>query len=240
MTQVEEDLPVEQDVNDKPEDDQQKTLKEALEKEIKQKEEEQRVKMEQRAKVQAEMERKQKEEQERIQSEEAQRQAAKNSQGDEVLREDQREPEKEPDEEGAAIKKESVAEEEKKVEEPESRTFTHRGKTYRKRLNPSNGVNTNHSLEDVHQYVGEWPPERCGEKRRVQDEIPYRSIDDYVNTMRQSCGVPGEAFLWPSERVGFQRAIAVALQQLPTGHMISVKNAQKIPKKFYHKKDELD
>ena len=96
------------------------------------------------------------------------------------------------------------------------RTFTWRGKTYKTKLTVSNGVNSNHSLEDIHRYVGAWPPERCGEKRKVQDEVAFQSIEDFVNTIRQSCSEPGAAFLWPSRRVQFGKAISVALHHLPT------------------------
>ena len=69
--------------------------------------------------------------------------------------------------------------------------------------------------------------------------MPFQSIDDFVNTMRQSSSGGDAAFLWPSERMGIMRAIAVAIHHLPVGHMVSIKNAQKIPAKFYEKDGSL-
>ena len=70
-------------------------------------------------------------------------------------------------------------------------------------------------------------------------ETPYQSIDDLVNTMRQASSDGTGKFLWPSERYGVMRSIAVTLHHLPVGHMMSIKNAQKIPAKFYDKDGSL-
>ena len=111
--------------------------------------------------------------------------------------------------------------------------YAWRGKTYRKKV--GNGVNASHAIEDIHEYVSQWPPHRCSPKRDVTHEVPYQSTDDFVNTCRQSGSGEDAAFLWPSGRIGFMRAIAVAIHHLPVGHMVSIKNARKIPAKFYDK-----
>ena len=65
------------------------------------------------------------------------------------------------------------------------------------------------------------------------DEVPYESVDDYINTLRQASEEGKGAFKWPSTMFGFMRALAVALHHLPTGHMVTIKNAQPIPEKLY-------
>ena len=70
-------------------------------------------------------------------------------------------------------------------------------------------------------------------------EIPYESIHDLVNTMRQSSNNGNSAYLCPLERFGFMRAVSTALHHLPVGHMISIKDAQNVPKKFYDKSGKL-
>ena len=112
-----------------------------------------------------------------------------------------------------------------------------RGKTWRKKV--GNGVNASNAIEDIHEYVSQWPPHRCSPKRDVTHEVPYQSTDDFVNTCRQSGSGEDAAFLWPSGRLGFMKAIAVAIHHLPVGHMVSIKNARKIPAKFYDKDGAL-
>ena len=105
--------------------------------------------------------------------------------------------------------------------------YTWREKAYREKV--SKDVNTNHSIEDILDYVANYPPHRCSPKREVAAEVPFQSIGGFVNTMRQSSSSGDGAFLWPSERFGIMRAIAVTLHHLPVGHMMSIKNAQMIP-----------
>eukprot|EP00974_Lingulodinium_polyedra_P076475 7401494-Lingulodinium_polyedra.AAC.1 len=49
--------------------------------------------------------------------------------------------------------------------------------------------------------------------------------------MRAAC-VPQGAFRWPSESLGFQRAVTVAVQHLPPGHMLVPKSGDPIPESF--------
>ena len=71
----------------------------------------------------------------------------------------------------------------------------------------SKDVNTNHSIEDILDYVANYPPHRCLPKREVAVEVPFQSIDDFVNTMRQSSSSGDGAFLWPSERFELSRSV---------------------------------
>ena len=112
-----------------------------------------------------------------------------------------------------------------------------RGQHYAVKI--SKDVNTSHSLEEIWDHVGAFPEHACAPKRDVSHEVPFQSIDDYVNTIRQSCR-HGGAFRWPSNRYGFMRAISVAFHHLPVGHMFSIKNAQEIPDDYYHKSGKLD
>ena len=112
-----------------------------------------------------------------------------------------------------------------------------KGKAYREKVGA--GVNSHHSMEDIYEYASQWPPRRCARRADVAWEVPYESVDDFVNTMRQSSNDGTGAFLWPSERIGIMRAIAVSLHHLPVGHMVSIKNAQNIPDEFYDKNGAL-
>eukprot|EP00974_Lingulodinium_polyedra_P083660 8099864-Lingulodinium_polyedra.AAC.1 len=49
--------------------------------------------------------------------------------------------------------------------------------------------------------------------------------------MSAACAPQG-AFRWPSESLGFQWAVTVAVQQLPPGHMLVLKNGDPIPERF--------
>ena len=120
------------------------------------------------------------------------------------------------------------------------KTYTWKGKTYRARAKgASKEVNVTHSLDDIMEYSKHFPPWRCQFGRKVFHETPYESIDDFVNTLRQAATGADAAFLWPSERLAVMRSIATALHHLPTGCMISIKNARAIPKIYFDKHDKL-
>ena len=89
------------------------------------------------------------------------------------------------------------------------------------------------------EYVGKHPTSKCAIDFGIATEIPYESTYDFVNTMRQSSNNGNSAYLWPSERIGFMRAVSTASQHLPVGHMISINNAQKVPNKFYDKSGNM-
>ena len=109
-----------------------------------------------------------------------------------------------------------------------------KGNTYCENI--SKEVNSGHAFEDIYEYVEN---ARCAPKRSVDTEIPYQSVEDFANTMRQSSSDKDGKFLWPSPRYGIGKAIAAALHHLPVGHMVSIKNAQKIPLKYYRPNGEL-
>ena len=113
------------------------------------------------------------------------------------------------------------------IDETLGKFYTWKGMTYREKVNPSSGVNSEHSMETIYEYVTNAP---LVTTLKQEDEIPFGCIDDYVNTMRQSCEEGVGAFKWPSYKFGFMRAIAVALHHLPVGHIVTIKNAQPILK----------
>ena len=116
------------------------------------------------------------------------------------------------------------------------RVYVHKGKIYREKVVA--GVNSNHSIEDIFAYAIKWPPRHCARRTDVAWEVPYESIDDFVNAMRQSSKDSTGAFLWPSEHIGIMRAMGVSLHHLPVEHMTSIKNAQKTPKKSHDESEE--
>ncbi len=63
-------------------------------------------------------------------------------------------------------------------------------------------------------------------------EIPYQSIEDWVVTLRQASMAPGAAFFWPSEKLSFQRALAVSLNHLPPDCFITIKSSMPVPKRL--------
>ena len=108
--------------------------------------------------------------------------------------------------------------------------YTWKGYTYREEARNKSGVNVAHSMESIYEYVVNTSSAASLEPA---DEVPYERIDDYVNTLRQSCDEGTGAFKWPSTRFSFIRAFAVALHHLPIGHMVTIKNAQPLPAKLF-------
>ena len=53
------------------------------------------------------------------------------------------------------------------------------------------------------------------DRKAVELEVPYQSIDDFVSTLRQASPVLNAAFQWPSSKFGIMRGVAVALHHLP-------------------------
>ena len=92
-------------------------------------------------------------------------------------------------------------------------------------------------MESIYEYV---TSTRSAAALEPAGEVPHERVDDYVNTMRQSCEEGKGAFKWPSHKFGFMRALAVALHHLPVGHMVTIKNAPPIPRKLYDKYGNLD
>ncbi len=43
---------------------------------------------------------------------------------------------------------------------------------------------------------------------------------------------PGAAFFWPSEKLSFQRALAVSLNQLPPDCFITIKSSKPVPQRL--------
>ena len=51
---------------------------------------------------------------------------------------------------------------------------------------------------------------------KVEDDIPYESVMDFVATIRAAC-IPGGPFDWPPEGLQFQKALQVATHHCPPG-----------------------
>jgi hypothetical protein len=104
-----------------------------------------------------------------------------------------------------------------------------KGKTY-KEGSAANGVNSSHSIDDIQEYMSECPIENT--PPHFSGEIPYQSIEDWLATLRQASMAPGAAFFWPSEKLTFQRALAVALNHLPPDCFITIKSSKPVPRRF--------
>ena len=107
--------------------------------------------------------------------------------------------------------------------------FKWKGKTYREGRKGT-GVCTSHSLDDIQEYMSECPLNTLNAK--FADEVPFESVEDWVTTIRQACTAPGAAFFWPSEKLSFQRALAVALAHLPPGCFITIRSAKPLPQRL--------
>ena len=104
-----------------------------------------------------------------------------------------------------------------------------RGKTFREGRKGS-GVSNTHSLDDIQEYMSECPMNTT--RPRFVDEVPFESVEDWVTTIRQACIAPGAAFHWPSEKLSFQRALAVALAHLPPGCFLTIRSAKPLPRRL--------
>jgi hypothetical protein len=103
------------------------------------------------------------------------------------------------------------------------------GKTYREGRKGSN-VGTHHSIEEIQEYTSECPMNTSG--NNSVNEVHYESVEDWVATIRQACIAPGAAFHWPSGKLSFQTAVAVALVHLPPGCHITIRSGKPLPEKF--------
>ena len=109
------------------------------------------------------------------------------------------------------------------------RFYKWKGKTYKEGV-AGRGVNSNHSIEDIQEYMSECPLEQ--DRPSFSGEIPYESIEDWVVTLRQASMAPGAAFYWPSEKISFQRALSAALNHLPPDCFITIKSSKPVPQRF--------
>ena len=96
-------------------------------------------------------------------------------------------------------------------------------------------VNVTHSLDDIHEYVRSLPEDAVMQQHDPENDVPYASIDDFVETMRLSCR-PGGPFVWPGENLKYNQYLAIALHHLPPGKAVMIKNAAVIPEKFLKSK----
>ena len=79
---------------------------------------------------------------------------------------------------------------------------------------------TNFSLTEVQDYVKELPLSHVVEYTDVSQFPQYKSMVDFVTTMRVACEPKGTAFTWPERFFALVNAFSVALTHLPPGHII--------------------
>ena len=98
---------------------------------------------------------------------------------------------------------------------------------YRTKWSASNGgVNASYSLEEILAYHFTHPVQPT---KYAADEVPYESVIDYVNTLRNSATGCHAAFWWPSSKVDFQRSFGTALHMLPPGCFLCLHNKRPPP-----------
>lgn len=83
------------------------------------------------------------------------------------------------------------------------------------------------SLTKVQQYARSLHNDSTASKGE-QVVIPFFSIHDFVATMRYSCNPTGP-FLWPSESMSYNKALAVALHHCPPNHMVVIPYGRPMP-----------
>ena len=88
-----------------------------------------------------------------------------------------------------------------------------------------------HSITAIQEYVASLPMGAVVGNFDIANEIPFESIQDYVNTLRNAC-LPTGSFVWPDDSMSYQTALTVAIHHCPPGHMVMLKNALPVPDKF--------
>jgi len=97
--------------------------------------------------------------------------------------------------------------------------------TYRRKHKGST-VNAIYSLEQIRRYVDTAYTETCP---TTEDEIPYASASDYVETLRALSILDGAKFRWPTKSIEFARALSVAITHMPPGWMVAIQNGAEAP-----------
>ena len=66
--------------------------------------------------------------------------------------------------------------------------YVENGKTYRTRGDWTKpGVNVSHSLDDIQRYVDSLSEDGVKMPHDPNDDVPYTTINDFVETMRAAC-----------------------------------------------------
>ena len=89
-------------------------------------------------------------------------------------------------------------------------------------------VNSNMSLTEVQQYAKQMADSGLAEFYYPENDIPYESVEDFMQTLRSSCH-PFGAFDWPGDNMHYLHYCSVALHTLSPGHFFSIKNNAPIP-----------
>ena len=110
----------------------------------------------------------------------------------------------------------------------EAGLYLHEGKVWKTRSHkevPSG----NHSLTDVQTYVRELPHNRVVDYTDPSLFPQYKSMTDFVTTVRVACEAKGSAFKWPKAAYTASSSFSVALTHMPPGYMVSLANAALVP-----------
>ena len=89
-------------------------------------------------------------------------------------------------------------------------------------------VSAKHSIDEIQAYVQSLQDDDLGITHNPVSEVPYASIQDYVQTLRSACHEKSP-FVWPVESMQFQHAITVALHHGTPGNAVVIKNGRPIP-----------
>ena len=85
-------------------------------------------------------------------------------------------------------------------------------------------IGNTHSLTEIHKYLKSFEPDALAPSESTARDVPYGSIQDWTSSMRNCCAPGGGHFRWPSNSMGFQKCLAVALHHCPSGHMVIIRN----------------
>ena len=108
-------------------------------------------------------------------------------------------------------------------------------------------MNGNISFETVYLYLTGPGSLKAHAPKGIECTLPpHCTVLDFLTTLRMTCypavgaglrqARPEEmAFVWPSGKTSFLKALATALYHLPPGHMVLIKSAKRIPRRFYEK-----
>ena len=119
---------------------------------------------------------------------------------------------------------------------PDSKLREEGGKIWRTKTH-NEVPSSNHSLTDVQDYVKELPQDHAVEYTDASKHPQYKSMIDFVTTMRMSCEAKGTAFKWPQYGLTTTNSFSVALTHMPPGHMVSLLNSAPIPLHVQRPKD---
>ena len=88
-------------------------------------------------------------------------------------------------------------------------------------------LNFSHAVNVVQQYAMKWPKEEVSRWTMPEEFVPYRSAMDFLWTMR-TASAEGNFFRM-SNSLSYNKALATALNALPPGCALSIRNEMDPP-----------